>query len=474
MNATIKGSLAWSAVGEIGAKFISPISTMILARLLTPDDFGVIAVCNMILYFADIIVDSGFGKYLIQREFESKRLMYDYASTAFWTNILLALLIWLIIFLFKTNIAVFLGKPSYANVITITSFQMVIVAVISTQMSIMRRDFRYKQLSYVRLTSSIVPLIITVPAAIILKSYWALIIGSFMGYLTQATMISILLKWKPLFSWSLEIFRKMFSFSFWSLGEGLAHWLIFWVDTFILTRLYDSYYVGLYKNSSGIIMSIFLMFATSIVPVLFSSLSRIHDKQKSFNVILNIERMTLYVLIPLCVLIWYNRDLLTTIFLGKQWIQASTIIGYWAIIMTVSISIYSFPAENFKAIGKPKYLFFYQIAYLVILIPACYIAAENNFWKFVNVRLMCVAWQIVLFVIFTKLLLHWNLIKFFQNLNRPIFSGICLMSINFFLPNDHNRIVLLILNIILCLVALCVNFKDIKKIMQSINLKMIN
>lgn len=73
----ISSSTKWSFVGEVIAKLITPVTSMVLARVLTPDAFGIIAAINMIISFADIFKDAGFQKYLIQHNFRSKRFIFD-------------------------------------------------------------------------------------------------------------------------------------------------------------------------------------------------------------------------------------------------------------------------------------------------------------------------------------------------------------------------------------------------------------
>ena len=179
MSNSVKKSLAWSAFGEIAAKLIGPITTILLAHILTPGDFGVIAICNMILFFCEIIVDAGFGKYLIQADFRSKQDLLSYAATAFWTNLVVAILIWSVIIVSRHSISVFFDKPEYSLVIAVATGQMVIISVISTQLGLLRREFRYKELSYVRIMASCVPLIITVPIAYFYRSYWSMVIGTY-------------------------------------------------------------------------------------------------------------------------------------------------------------------------------------------------------------------------------------------------------------------------------------------------------
>lgn len=90
----------WSALSQVATKLVSPVTTMLLARLLTPADFGVVASVTMITSLADLFTDAGFQQYIIQRKFYGKRERDLFASVAFWTNLALSLalvaaIIWL-------------------------------------------------------------------------------------------------------------------------------------------------------------------------------------------------------------------------------------------------------------------------------------------------------------------------------------------------------------------------------------------
>lgn len=116
---------------------------------------------------------------------------------------------------------------------------------------VMSRSFR--KLFIARISVAIAPLVITVPLAIILRTYWALVIGNLCGALVNSIVLSVFSNWKPSVYYSFKLLKKMFSYSFWSLCEALANWTIFWVDTFIVGNYFSEYQLGLYKNSTNVI-----------------------------------------------------------------------------------------------------------------------------------------------------------------------------------------------------------------------------
>jgi len=100
-NKQVVTATKWSAITEIAAKLVAPVSTMVLARLLTPDAFGILVTATMVISFVEIFTDAGFQKYLIQHNFDSDKDLFQSSTVAFWSNLVLSLAIWLVIICFQ-------------------------------------------------------------------------------------------------------------------------------------------------------------------------------------------------------------------------------------------------------------------------------------------------------------------------------------------------------------------------------------
>ncbi len=473
---TIQSSMLWSTSAELFVKLISPITNMALARILAPDAFGIVAVCNMVVSFIDIITDAGFGKYLVQNDFSDDEEKDRYANVAFWSNLGLSLFLWLIVVLFRNPIAGLMGGSEYATAISVSCSQLVFTSMVSIQMGLLRRSFEFKKLFAARASVALAPLLITVPIAIATRSYWALIIGNIAGSIVNATALFIASPWKPRRFYSFNLLKKMFNFSFWSLCEALAHWMIFWVDTFIVGVLYSDYYLGIYKNSSNMIMSIVNMATAAIVPVLFSALSRIKEDKKFFDVFSAIQRLVSYLLFPAGLGIFFYRKSITLLLLGKQWLEAADVIGSWGLMLVCSVVFYALPAEAYKARGIPKILFFFQLSYLIVLIPVCVVAARVDFWVFVYARCLCVVEQIVMSFIFAKKFLQWKALSVIKNLYRPFIASLSVAILSFVLCRAGMSMFLSLASIVLVVVVyfaiLLIFFrKDIQKSLAVIRRK---
>ena len=139
----------WSSITEIIAKIVPPIVNMVLARLLAPSEFGLIATITVVTSFADVFTDAGFHKYIIQHEFNSEDELNKSTTVAFWSNLTLSVTVFLIILMFREKIALLVGSPGLGLGISVASLSIIATAFSSIQMARYKRDFDFKTLFFV-------------------------------------------------------------------------------------------------------------------------------------------------------------------------------------------------------------------------------------------------------------------------------------------------------------------------------------
>lgn len=440
----------WSVVTEILAKLVSPVSTMILARLLAPEAFGVLVTSTMVISFAEIFTDAGFQKYLVQHEFADDSEKFKTTTTAFWSNLVLSLLIWLIIIAFSEPIAALVGNPGKGNVIAISCVCIPLAAFSSIQLALYKRDFDFKTLFSVRLIGVLIPIFITIPLAYITRSYWALIIGMIALNFSNAVLLTLRSKWKPTLSFSWGRLKSMLSFSLWSIMESVSIWLTNYVDVFIVGTLLSQHYLGIYKTSITVVGQIMAVITSSTTPVLYSSLSRLQNDRDEYNAFfLKFQKIISYVIFPLGVGIYLFRDLITDIILGNQWTEAAGFIGLWALISTIVIVLSYYTSEICRSKGLPSISFASQILHLMFLIPVLYFTSTKGFEALYHaralIRLQAVAVDLIIIYLLTKI----SPLKILANISSSLISVAFMYLVYRMLPLNTN-IGMSVIYIILC------------------------
>lgn len=444
----------WSGLTELGVKLIAPITNAVLARLLVPAAFGVVATLTMVVSFAEIFTDAGFQKYLVQHEFDDEEDLNRSTNVAFWTNLIFSLVLWGIISLFAEPIATLVGSPGCGKAVIVMSLQIPLLAFSSIQMARYRRDMNFKGLFVARMSTAFVPLIITVPLAMAFKSYWALVVGTLTKDLLNALILTCRSKWKPQFYYSLQRLKDMLSFSAWTLLENITIWLTNYIGTFIVGIALTEYYLGLYKTTMSTVNGCLNIIATASTQVLFAALSRYQEDEEQLQcVFFKFQRMVSLLLIPLGFGLFVYRDLATSILLGKQWTETAFFLGAWSLISSITIVLSNFNSELFRSKGKPKLSVLSQCLHLTLLVPLLILCMDKGFMVLAVARSV----SRLQLVLVTMLIAHFSMgIKFWKVLKNvyPSFVAAMVMAAAaFFLQRVSGAMIWQIASVVICVVV---------------------
>lgn len=424
LNNKIVKATKWSSITEIVARLIVPITSIVLARLLTPEAFGVVTTLTMIITFAEIFTDAGFQKYLIQHEFENETDRIQSTNVAFWSNLIMSLLIWLLIGLFSEPLATMVGNPGLGHVLIIACISIPLAAFSSIQMALYKRDFDFKTLFRVRIVGICIPLVVTIPLALFLKNYWALVIGTIASNLVNAVLLTIYSKWKPSLFYSLAKLKEMLSFTLWSMIEAVSIWMTNYIDVFIIGIYLNEYYLGLYKTSITVVGQIMGLITATTTPILFSSLSRLQKNEKEFQgMFFKFQKIVGMLVIPMGVGIFCFRDLITNLLLGSQWMEASMFIGLWGLTSSITIVLSHYSSEIYRAKGRPKLSVLAQVLHIIVLWPVILIAVKYGFETLYVSRTLIRLQMILVNIIIMYFVIKISPWKMLQNIFVPCMSS---------------------------------------------------
>ena len=470
-NLKIKQATKWSAITELAARLVSPITSIVLAHILAPEEFGIVTTIVMIVTFAEIFTDAGFQKYLIQHEFIDDSDKWLSVNVAFWSNFIVSVVIWLIICIFCDSIANLVGNPGLGYVVAIACISIPLEAFSSIQMALYKRDFDFKTLFKVRMVGIFIPLFVTIPLALIFKNFWALIIGNITRDLFNAALLTYFSQWKPRFVYSFEKFKKLFSFTVWSMIEAISIWLTGYVDVFIVGTMLSQYYLGLYKTSSALVGQILGLITAITTPILFSALSRLQNDESEFrNLYFRFQKTVSIIVMPLGVGIFCFRDFLTYILLGEEWAEAAYLIGLWGLTSAFMIVLAHFCSEVYRAKGRPKLSVFAQILHLVFLWPTVFISVKYGY------EALCLSRSLVRFQgILVNLFIMYYLVKIsplkiIKNIYPSLLASSTIVILYYILPGTKDCI-MNILYIVICSLAYIILlsfFKQDRKLLFEI------
>lgn len=272
---TVRG-VAWSFIDNIANSGVTFLIGLILARLLTPAEYGVMAMIAIFIAVSNSIVDSGFSNALI-RKGHIERIDYN---TVFFFNIIISLVIYIALYLASPSISNFFKEPILVKVMRIMGFVLIINALSIIPRTIFIRNVNFKTQTKVSLISSIGSGFVGIGMALAGMGVWSLVGQQLSRQLLNTLFLWIFCKWYPNFEFSIKSFNELFGFGFKLLLSGLINTIYKNVYYIIIGRFYTSSILGQYTRAEQF-NTIFSSNLTTVVQrVSYPVLSSIQDESE--------------------------------------------------------------------------------------------------------------------------------------------------------------------------------------------------
>lgn len=364
-RAMVRGA-GWMVAMRLVIRSIGLVSTVILARLLVPADFGLVAMATMIYGLIEIMGEFGFEIVLIQKQ-DAGRDWYD---TAWTMSILRGLVIALVLIGVAVPAAGFFDEPRLAPILYVLAGSAVIAgfANIGTveflkQMTF-GRDFRFM------VSQKLVSFTVTMALAFILRSYWALVIGMVSSMVAKVVFSYAMHPYRPRLS--LARWRDIMEFSKWLLANNVLGFLLTRGDTFFISKLVGAHGLGLYAVAHEISNMPTSELIAPIRRAIFPGYARLADDRPALREsFIAGWALILSLGVPMALGIWLVGDPLVRVFLGPKWLDAIPLIQVLAIYgLMTTFSTNSGPV--YLALGKPKILTCLMAGGAVVLFPLLY------------------------------------------------------------------------------------------------------
>lgn len=296
-NKTLSGIL-WSAIERFSLQSVQFVINIIMARLLAPSDYGMIGMLAIFLQISQAFVDSGFTNALIQRK---DRTETDF-STVFYFNILIALIFYGILFTSAPTIARFYDMPELINVTKVISLTLVINSLSAVHRTKLIINVNFKTQSKISLSAAIISGCLGIWMAYTNWGVWALVWQTFTNSILLTILFHFFIRWKPLFTFSVQSFKQLFSFGSKLLISGMIHTIYKNLYTIVIGKRFSAIDLGYYTRAEQ-----FAMFPSSnlnaiISRVIFPILSTIQDNDEQLKIVYRkYIHLSSYIIFPLMV-----------------------------------------------------------------------------------------------------------------------------------------------------------------------------
>lgn len=308
-----KGSL-WMLLMRFSVKGLGLISTIILARLLMPEDFGLIAMAMTVIAFIDLFQTIGVDMALIQ----NKNATEEHYHTAWTIKVILGICCGLVVAGAANYTATFFDEPRLENILYVLAGALFLFGFPNIGLVDFQKEMTFKYDFYYQVSTKFVSFLITLTAAFLLRSYWALIIGQLSASIMRIVLSYYLHPFRPKFC--LTKYRELLGFSFWILLNGLLRFTNTQSQYIFLGRFAKSDNVGFYKLSEEIATITSAEIIAPINRAAYPGYSKLADQQEKLkNSYLNVFAMISLIAIPSATGIALVAPELVLVLFGSKW-----------------------------------------------------------------------------------------------------------------------------------------------------------
>jgi len=337
-NKTIKG-VGWNSIDRIANYGISFLVGIVLARLLSPEEYGILGIISIFTAIFNIILDSGLSTALIRKDGVTEE---DYC-TVFWTNLVLSFFLTAILFWGAPYIGDFFGRPEIVPYLHVMSFILVINALSITQHARLTKIIDFKTQTKISFFSHTLSGVIGIAMAYIGCGVWALVIQQMSGRLFVSILLWIYNKWCPklFFSWS--SFRELFSFSWKLLIAQIINTTFNQVYQAVIGKVYSPSLLGQYTRAQQYGHLVSACVGDVVLKVSLPVMSSIQNEDKRLlNAFRTIIKMTMLVSSVLLIGMAACAKPLIYVLIGEKWLPCVPMMQ----ILSLSLMIYPLQQVN--------------------------------------------------------------------------------------------------------------------------------
>ena len=348
----VKG-VVWTALQKYSTMLIQFVSGIILARLLTPYDYGCIGMLMIFMLLAESMIDGGFGSALIQKKNPTQT---DYSTIFFW-NMGLSVVLYGVLFLSAPAIARFYGIDQLSDVLRVQGAVLFIYAFNIVQRNQLQKKMNFKMLSIVTILTSLTALTVTIIMAHQGFGVWALVAQNMLTAAIPALIFWFYVKWRPQWTFSWQSFRELFSFGFYMFLTNLLNQFGHQIQGLLIGRFYNASTMGYYSKASSTERLASTSISKVMSQVTYPLYAEMQDNKAALGDMIKKITMTLsYVTFPLMFILLLCAKPLFILLYSDRWADS---VPYFQVLCIAGLA-YSLQSVNYQsvaAIGKSKTMF---------------------------------------------------------------------------------------------------------------------
>lgn len=420
---TISG-FAWRLSQNIGTQIVNFVISIILARLLSPVDYGLMALSMVFINLASVFVQTGFTSSIIQRENISKNEL----SAIFYISVGATLLIYIFLFLMAPFVSNYYENESIGLILRIQSITLIISSLYSVPQAIMTREMRFKEGFVINLIGSLAHGFTGIYLAVNGYGVWSLVYSNIVGSCFNLLLFRIFTKWSPGKSANLRTIKPLITYSSKLLASSMINALYNNLKSLMIGKIYSSTQLGFFDKGFQFPSLIMTNIEGSMSTVLFASLSRANsENNERLRLLRRSSSVSMYVCAPLMIGLFVVAKPLVLLLLTDKWLDSVPFIKITSIICLTWPLVTRIQAVN--AIGESRITLRNNLLTIVVGIILMFLTIKNGIIIFASSTLVASLFGCVLNFLACSKYLGYSVKHQFGDISPSIILSVLMGSI---------------------------------------------
>lgn len=372
LKSKVKKGLIWTFLDQVITQVVFLVFGIYLSRILSPNDFGLVAMVTIFSSFAALFIDLGFGVALVQK----KEATQEHYSSVFWFNLAIGTTLYLLFFLLAPVLSAFYGQPELTFLVRVVCLSFIITSITSVQSNLLIKELKFKKKSifnWIALFSGYITAIVMA-----LKGYgvWSIVFMTLITASINSILFWLTSSWRPSFVFHWEKIKELSKFGLNVLGDTTINYWSRNFDNFIIAKYLGSSELGIYTRAYSLMLLPLKNISTVISRVMFPAFSK---KQGDIETIkkhyLQIIKHIALITFPLMVGLALVSKEFVLVFFGEKW---KAMIPILAILSGIGAfqSLLSLNGMLYNSLAKAHIAFRITILVNIVLVIAFFIGIQ--------------------------------------------------------------------------------------------------
>jgi len=427
LKKTVTRGLRWSSISQVGRQIVQLLTTVILAHLLLPSDFGLVGMSMVIIGFVTLFKDLGTSAVVVQRQEMSDSLL----SSIYWANVAFGLISTIAVLALSPLAGWLFNEPRIVPLVRVLSLTFFISGFSLIYQSLLQKDMSFDVLTKVELLSLIVGAFVGISLAFLGAGVWSLVYQSLAIVTTTSISLWLSCRWRPQRLLRLDELRSITHYSLNLTGYNIFNYMARNADSLLIGRFLGAQNLGYYTLAYRIMLYPIQNISSVVMKVMFPAFSQIQDDNARFRdaylkVIGTLSIVTFSIMAGLAVL----SEPIVDIVFGEKWQPIVVLIIIFAPVGMVQ-SIGTTVGMIYQAKGRTDIMFRWGMFVGILMISGFVVGL---YWGIVGVALVYAI--VTLIVAYHNFLIPFRLINlpiksFVAILLKPLFSSLLIATVLF-------------------------------------------